>query len=989
MYLPSFNLNSLLVFIVILALSNLGSGFGSATLAKDSTTNDKDELLSQVLGTQTTTESFTITQAQGSDQDSRKLCTEHFALPAPQAQDMIEMCPAGRTVKVERVWSDGSETDVKTKSSKGLLFALHPTTERCLGFTVLLAVLAAVATKICKAREFMGIKGNWHSAWSLEPLREAAQFATEFSSYIDAKKEEYNGCAIFKIHPGIRAIALTDHRSCDFFFRAPTCQIDREDKLRFGPIACSSQILKSATPALPSGPSTHNASLSLTLKILHSRSADLEQAWAEQVEDFVSDAELPVIGTMVALEVGFILRWILGLKTGELPSMHDLEWARKNLAKDLNTDSSMSWVVYKLMYERKFSSDDEVHLKRLLVMVRTSPYFSKYKTLADEYGLGEDVDRWLLFTFIAAGLALGLTLHPALCRLASNPDVVSSLQAEVVEATVDIRPSRSLADSSRVDHLPLLDSVANELLRLATAPLFVFRKAQEDLLIPFGEDSSLMKVPAGALLMASLAHMHTDPIIFPHPHEFVPRRFMDNPSLMDQLFLFGMSPQGPDRANPYGCAGYGSGIALPLFKMAITSLITDFSWQLEQTPTFALPRFNGSAGPVDLKFVFFEKRCTQCDHPLILQHSNDLASAEMTFLGACEIVSTNKGLLAETSKYLELYGLYKQARSGDAPSTGPSRMQGVLRTKWAAWDKKRGMSRLQAEINYISIVAEAVGQVPKSNAPSIVLKRELTEPHSRQFFATVKHEIQDDNRVQVLYQLDVSVTTMDNPRTSGQCNAHILSFDFVGPENETLLTVQMYGGSLDSPDNWAIGGCGYSSGQVSFTAAKMRHQPVAVRCKVISHGQLATDEVASSWVELVQLSVPELLQKYSFFVAGWTPQLAFETQISGNVPLARSALSDKRRVWRWKSWLDDHRFPKISVQDDTYLLDSYAYQMDANPATEGHLFESMITMRHDDNSRPTGPNGYIPTSLKQPDIVSNPNRDWRSDDEFAHSFLSG
>ena len=889
--------------------------------------------------------------------------------------------------------SDRCESDIKVDSIHHLVSAAEP--ESYLGFTVLLAVLAAAATAICKARKSspcLRIKGNWHSTWfSLEPLREAAQFATEFSSYIDARKDECDGCAIFKIHPGIRAIALTDHRSCAFFFTAPTCQIDREDKLRFGPIACSSPILQSATPALPSGPSTHNASLSLTLKILHSRSAGLEQAWADQVEDFVCDAELPVIGTMVALEVGFILRWILGLKTDELPSMHDLEWARKNLAKDLNTDSPISYAVYKFMYQRKFSSDDEVHLKRLLVVVRASPYLSKYKNMADEYGLGADLDRWLLFTFIAAGLALGLTLQPAICHLASNPDVISSLQAEVADAAADLRPSRSLADASRVDYLPLLDSVANELLRLATAPLFVFRKAQADLSIPFGGNRSFMKVPAGALLMASLAHMHTDPLIFPDPHEFVPRRFMDNPGLKDKLFLFGMSSQGPDRANPYGCAGYGSGIALPLFKMAITSLINDFSWQLEHAPTFALPRFHGSAGPVDLKFVFFEKRYARDDHALILLHNTDPASVEMTFLGACELVSTNKGLLAETSKYLELYGLYKQARTGDAPSTGPSRMQGVLRTKWTAWNKKRGMSRLQAETRYINIVAEAVGCLPESNVPSMIQKRELTEhPADGSLFATVKHEGQIDNSVHVRYQLDVSVTNIDNPRTSGQCSAYSLSLDFVGPEDEILLTVQLYGGSLDSPNDWAIGGCSYNSGQVSFTAAKMRHQPVAVRCKVISHGQLAKYEDASSWVELVQLSVPEVLQKYSFYVSGWTPQLAFETNsTSGDMPLARSALSDKRRIWRWEAWLDDHRFPKISAQDDSYLLDSFAYQMDANPATEGHLFESMITMRQDDGTRPAGSNGYKPTSLKQPDIVSNPNRDWRSEDEFAHSFLSG
>lgn len=120
----------------------------------------------------------------------------------------------------------------------------------------------------------------------------------------------------------------------------------------------------------------------------------------------------------------------------------------------------------------------------------------------------------------------------------------------------------------------------------------MFRKSQCDLIVPFGIDSSV-KIEAGTLLMASLAHMHTDPLVFSEPDKFLARRFMEEPSLKNKLYLFAMTPHGK-RKNPYGCAGYGAGFALPLFKMAISSLLTEFDWQLEFMPTFALPRFCGS-----------------------------------------------------------------------------------------------------------------------------------------------------------------------------------------------------------------------------------------------------------------------------------------------------------------------------------------------------------------------------------------------------------
>ncbi|KAG1754101.1 acyl CoA binding protein-domain-containing protein [Suillus occidentalis] len=51
---------------------------------------------------------------------------------------------------------------------------------------------------------------------------------------------------------------------------------------------------------------------------------------------------------------------------------------------------------------------------------------------------------------------------------------------------------------------------------------------------------------------------------------------------------------------------------------------------------------------------------------------------------------------------LEFYKFYKQATVGDAdPAKEPSRLQFVERAKWTAWNGIKGMSKKDAEENYV------------------------------------------------------------------------------------------------------------------------------------------------------------------------------------------------------------------------------------------------------------------------------------------------
>jgi diazepam-binding inhibitor (GABA receptor modulating acyl-CoA-binding protein) len=53
---------------------------------------------------------------------------------------------------------------------------------------------------------------------------------------------------------------------------------------------------------------------------------------------------------------------------------------------------------------------------------------------------------------------------------------------------------------------------------------------------------------------------------------------------------------------------------------------------------------------------------------------------------------------------LMIYGLYKQATVGDAPTSKPSMFQPKESKKWQAWDENRGKSSEECKKLYIRLV---------------------------------------------------------------------------------------------------------------------------------------------------------------------------------------------------------------------------------------------------------------------------------------------
>eukprot|EP00804_Cyclotella_cryptica_P010156 CCRYP_020791-RA/>CCRYP_020791-RA protein AED:0.18 eAED:0.18 QI:195/1/1/1/1/1/3/1680/327 len=115
----------LIVFVVLLALTNLGTSFAAAYLAKDTTTNGNNELvdtkLNEAVSTQTTSDAFDYTRALNEKKGARRLCTKqngiytcetdsYLNMPYDEGVRMVGKCKKGKTVDLKRAWHDGSET---------------------------------------------------------------------------------------------------------------------------------------------------------------------------------------------------------------------------------------------------------------------------------------------------------------------------------------------------------------------------------------------------------------------------------------------------------------------------------------------------------------------------------------------------------------------------------------------------------------------------------------------------------------------------------------------------------------------------------------------------------------------------------------------------------------------------------------------------------------------------------------------------------------
>lgn len=71
---------------------------------------------------------------------------------------------------------------------------------------------------------------------------------------------------------------------------------------------------------------------------------------------------------------------------------------------------------------------------------------------------------------------------------------------------------------------------------------------------------------------------------------------------------------------------------------------------------------------------------------------------------ADRIKAQGKAANLSNDDLLALYGLYKQATVGDNATDKPSFYQLEAKSKWEAWNTRKGLSTAEAEAQYIALV---------------------------------------------------------------------------------------------------------------------------------------------------------------------------------------------------------------------------------------------------------------------------------------------
>merc|ERR1712150_61215 len=111
------------------------------------------------------------------------------------------------------------------------------------------------------------------------------------------------------------------------------------------------------------------------------------------------------------------------------------------------------------------------------------------------------------------------TLFYAFILLMRNPDVQEKVQQEIDDV---IGPDRAPSMTDRVK-MPYVQACLHEIQRVADiVPFSVPHCTSED--VTFRG----YNIPAGTMVMPSLYSVHRDPKVWPDPHTFDPRRFLDS-----------------------------------------------------------------------------------------------------------------------------------------------------------------------------------------------------------------------------------------------------------------------------------------------------------------------------------------------------------------------------------------------------------------------------------------------------------------------------
>eukprot|EP00752_Nemacystus_decipiens_P008261 g7387.t1 len=467
------------------------------------------------------------------------------------------------------------------------------------------------------AGEVLEPQGTHHGWYSLQPLIEAGKWSSTPGVYFKEMKEKNGGAPIYKAHPGLKCITITDHASGKWFFSQPDTVLDRQYGPYFGPLKCNEEYIGQSRPALVTNiKEFHPDVRDYTIAVLRERLAATQTALDHSAEGFYKNLWANGLGeyttvydTFLQQSYAFMLEWVFG--TGEeggqpLPPFKDFLNVNPSdisvlLGLEIDTPIANAAAKVAQALGGGVSAEAKESVKVLLDSIRASKMWPTFTKMLTESGVNiQDLENSFMFnTGFQSSSAIAKNMEYCVGSLTANPDFLEELRKELDGKELTLK---SVADTNA---FPLLDSFHWEILRLFPAPPFFFKEAKMDLVVPTSSGQKY-QIRKGDMLCAHHPLVHIDEAVFgPDAGEFKPKRFVGNPALKEEVFAYAFpKPAEVERVEgmPWGCAAHAVGVLDGILKIFYGRWVQEAAWEMNDPAVIDPVEFLGVVGPKGMSF---------------------------------------------------------------------------------------------------------------------------------------------------------------------------------------------------------------------------------------------------------------------------------------------------------------------------------------------------------------------------------------------------
>ncbi len=435
------------------------------------------------------------------------------------------------------------------------------------------------------------IPGTWFGALSLRPALEVAAFIKLCDDYTKERRAKA-GSAVFKAHPGIRSVFVTDMAGLDFIFDAPPEELDRlaDDDPGFGGLSFNRhEMLEGVIPALLTHAGNHDPARAIVVEAMQIRRQAFAPACQKvfdyglpMLRDATGEAPVNFKHALHHAAIGICFEWLFDIDPG--PSGANAEtWLKGCFG--LKADTALANAVARRLSRAKNGPKAAIrrYAGETLNAIRSCPPYPKFVEAAHRIGVPEkDLAGHLMFAASFNGTAgAWATLFPALSHLYVDKQVRGRLAAELEAFSGDV---------FALNKLPYMHDFFLESMRLYGRPRHYYRRAKVDLVIPVSIGDPV-PVKAGTTLGLIATVARQDRTVWGDDASvFDPDRYARNPALRDRV-----KPFGPpvDARNAYGCAGAASGVSATLWKTLAGAVGRTQTWRLTPWPEPDVDAFDG------------------------------------------------------------------------------------------------------------------------------------------------------------------------------------------------------------------------------------------------------------------------------------------------------------------------------------------------------------------------------------------------------------